>query len=424
MTIAIAASAAARPASSAALAPANPAFAPIGAPGGFATALATQQAGPATVTANHAPAPGMAMPEPAKPGMILPVPVRAIAGPVTGSARVAPPHAPAKASRDDSAAVPIAPAATVALPEPTPPAPAPTATLASNDQNPPQSDPPVATTKSSVPDADPGATAQAQTIMVAMGAAPVPTTPPPPPPAAARKNPALAAHGAIVADPQIRMATLPLTRPGVAAAAPVAAPGHSPPRAGTAEARPAANDQTATAPSNTSQNAIPAMALPATLPTASPANPAEPAAANTAPGNFAALVDQIARARAETVATAVGVTLRHADFGPVSLQFNSRDAGLSVTMHSADPGFAPAAAAAATAGANDTGRPGNNNHADQSAPQARAQDAPPQSANAGMGSGARESPREQGAREQGPRANPRSPGPASSDAAEDAAIFA
>jgi hypothetical protein len=70
------------------------------------------------------------------------------------------------------------------------------------------------------------------------------------------------------------------------------------------------------------------------------------------PTDFATLVDQIARARAErhdpSTTAAVGVTMHHADFGRVSLHFSPRDQGLTVTMHSPDPGFAPAATAAAS----------------------------------------------------------------------------
>ena len=88
--------------------------------------------------------------------------------------------------------------------------------------------------------------------------------------------------------------------------------------------------------------------MPATAPLFTPApNPATPAAET--PTDFATLVDSIARARSENpiVGTAtVGIALTHADFGRVGLQFSPRDDGLAVTLHSTDPGFAPAVAAA------------------------------------------------------------------------------
>jgi Meckel syndrome type 1 protein len=92
-----------------------------------------------------------------------------------------------------------------------------------------------------------------------------------------------------------------------------------------------------------------------------------PAAATPAaetPTDFGALVDSIARARAESThagSAAVGVTLSHTDFGRVGLQFSARADGLSVTMHSNDPGFAPAvvAAAAPSAGSSAGNHSGN-----------------------------------------------------------------
>jgi hypothetical protein len=67
--------------------------------------------------------------------------------------------------------------------------------------------------------------------------------------------------------------------------------------------------------------------------------------------------------------------MQHQDFGRVSMQFSARDEGLSVTMNSADPGFAPAVVAAtgssgASSGANGAGAGNTNsggNQPDQSA---------------------------------------------------------
>lgn len=58
----------------------------------------------------------------------------------------------------------------------------------------------------------------------------------------------------------------------------------------------------------------------------------------------AALVEAVARARES--GAAAGATLAHAAFGKVSLQFHHDDDGLSVTLASADPGFAPSVLAA------------------------------------------------------------------------------
>lgn len=66
--------------------------------------------------------------------------------------------------------------------------------------------------------------------------------------------------------------------------------------------------------------------------------------------DFATLVDSIARAREDASTGPVSVALSHSEFGKVSLSFNHRDDGLSVTMTSADPAFAPAVAAASETG--------------------------------------------------------------------------
>eukprot|EP01037_Dinobryon_pediforme_P001741 gene1741-1769_t len=108
-------------------------------------------------------------------------------------------------------------------------------------------------------------------------------------------------------------------------------------------------------------------------PVASPASGAEAQAAPaTAPAqgptDFATLVESIARARAEAGAadtgSPVGVTMQHADFGRVSVQFTPRADGLGATLHSADPGFAPAAAAAASAATGSTAATGTGNQGD------------------------------------------------------------
>lgn len=104
-----------------------------------------------------------------------------------------------------------------------------------------------------------------------------------------------------------------------------------------------------------------------------PANAAQPQGAAPANGpaaaqpiNFATLVETIARAKEEAGMGTVGVSLAHAEFGKVSLQFRQEHNGLSVAMSSADPAFAPAVAAASRAEAGST-------NADANAPRSEAQ---------------------------------------------------
>ena len=76
----------------------------------------------------------------------------------------------------------------------------------------------------------------------------------------------------------------------------------------------------------------------------------QPVAVTPAAHDMSALVDRLveARAAARTAASPLTVTtaVRHAEFGSVSLKFDTAGDGLSVTMASNDPGFAPAAQAA------------------------------------------------------------------------------
>ncbi len=85
-------------------------------------------------------------------------------------------------------------------------------------------------------------------------------------------------------------------------------------------------------------------------------NPAPAAARGAAPAaeriDFAALVDAVARARETGGGADVAASVTHAEFGRVSLRFQSEENGLAVSMMSPDPGFAPAVAAARLA---DTG---------------------------------------------------------------------
>lgn len=73
-------------------------------------------------------------------------------------------------------------------------------------------------------------------------------------------------------------------------------------------------------------------------------------AGQTGTTDMAALVDRLVEARAAARSglgsQSVQASVTHADFGRVSLRFNQDDDGLSVSMTSRDPGFAPAAQAA------------------------------------------------------------------------------
>jgi Meckel syndrome type 1 protein len=116
--------------------------------------------------------------------------------------------------------------------------------------------------------------------------------------------------------------------------------------------------------------------------------------AQAVPGaQVAALVDAVARAREGAMPGAVAATLAHGTFGRVSLEFRQNDDGLSVTIASSDPGFAPAVLAAtrtdAGAGTN-TGANTNTGSGNQNAqnPAFSGQSASGQSGQAPMGQNA------------------------------------
>lgn len=97
---------------------------------------------------------------------------------------------------------------------------------------------------------------------------------------------------------------------------------------------------------------LPATTAPAIMPELRISAPA-PASATPLPASappahdFAALVDRIAEARETGAGNMVRTTIRHADFGPVALQFRADEGLTSVTFASSDPAFAPAVQAAA-----------------------------------------------------------------------------
>lgn len=84
--------------------------------------------------------------------------------------------------------------------------------------------------------------------------------------------------------------------------------------------------------------------------------------------DFAALVDRLVEARDAAAPQSIRTSITHTDFGQVSLRFQYDDGGLTVSMKSADPGFIPAAQAAAAAsqspgsGENSSGSPRHDPH--------------------------------------------------------------
>ncbi|MFO1255766.1 MAG: hypothetical protein U1E37_08890 [Sphingomonadaceae bacterium] len=92
-------------------------------------------------------------------------------------------------------------------------------------------------------------------------------------------------------------------------------------------------------------------ALPAvgTAPLAAP-TPLHPMAAapvtGDRPQDFSALIDRLVAAREAVAPQTVAISIPHAEFGQVHLRFRHEEAGLAVSMASADPAFARAASAA------------------------------------------------------------------------------
>lgn len=119
-------------------------------------------------------------------------------------------------------------------------------------------------------------------------------------------------------------------------------------RAGSSEAKTARADATAEPEPALLETPAPAVAANQPWSAAAsndPAAPLSPAAAQRI--DFDALVDSIARARDGAAdAAPVAVAMQHGEFGRISLRIQTDADGLSVAMTSADPGFAPAVAAA------------------------------------------------------------------------------
>jgi len=146
---------------------------------------------------------------------------------------------------------------------------------------------------------------------------------------------------------------------------------------------------------------LPLAIAPAIVPEMRPASSAPgsptPLAASAPPAHdFAVLVDRIAEARESGSGNVVRTTIRHADFGPVAMQFRADEGLTSVTFFNSDPAFAPAVqAAAATAMASQAGdqeRPEQQSRHEQ---QLSGQNPPQQQSAAGQtGTGSQHSPQQ------------------------------
>lgn len=416
MTVAIAANAPAHGAPAVATpASANPGQAPIaGTAGSFASALATQQGASTSAPPTRPPA--------ATPGKMLPPVGPSLAAPAAPTASTPPVTSPTTTGQTATGATTATVAREKSVKTDTGTASTETATAPDTVAPPPPMpewntlQPAMRTAAlSQAPgdDQDSGAAAPARTARTASAITPDPATMV----ASRTVTPALAVPngavqaGSIAAQTPVAVGRTPLpasprggngTPAQATAATPTGAavPHTSQPVAPAPQPASAARSAaTATGPAGDTPDASPAAAL-APAATAIPlvamatlTNPAVPTIAAAAPPetptDFATLVDSIARARTEASDTAtgpVGVMLSHADFGRVSLQFTQRDEGLSVTMRSADPGFAPAVAAATAAS------PGGNagHHGDaqtgQQQPDTPSQSATPQNTGTGSGS--------------------------------------
>jgi hypothetical protein len=83
-----------------------------------------------------------------------------------------------------------------------------------------------------------------------------------------------------------------------------------------------------------------------TAPLDQPTTASSAPTATDAPRDFAALVETLVQSREAANPRPVQVIMPHADFGQVSLRFDTDDTGLSVAMTSPDPAFASAVQAA------------------------------------------------------------------------------
>ena len=267
--------------------------------------------------------------------------------------------------------------------------------------------------------------------MTAQPGAPAPSGPKPVP--LIRTSAVVASHALNIAAPDTRTADLPTVTPARPAVQLTANPPQSggPAHSVQAETQPVSENPASSrhTPDSPAPTAVPMVA------TALETNPMTPTLSTPAvvetPTDFATLVDSIARARSEASANAtgpVGVTLSHGDFGRVSLQITPRDQGLTVTMHSADPGFAPAvAAAASTSGGSDAGnhrsgqQPTDTANTDTASQNTASQNNPAPNNSTGGGFG--QAPRGDTARQPNRPSLPGQPH-GNSDAADDTGIFA
>ena len=198
------------------------------------------------------------------------------------------------------------------------------------------------------PSAQPAATAPEPATT--RTAAPLPLTPQP-----AQPRSEVARTEAAQPQPQPQPQSLPVlaldrAAPPAAAVFTAAMPGEAPAPSLTARVR--LSDAPALSNSETAFDTAPTAGDGLPIPLASPAAPmAAPVTTPTAPAanrphDFAALVDSLVAAREAAQPQAVSIAVSHAEFGPVHLRFNHDQAGLSVSMASADPDFARAASLA------------------------------------------------------------------------------
>lgn len=122
------------------------------------------------------------------------------------------------------------------------------------------------------------------------------------------------------------------------------------------------------------ENAVPGAVI-IDAPTLTEASPAAPARSDAKAEriDFATLVDTLNRAREEASPRTLNVAVTNTDFGRVSMRFDSSDAGLSVAMSAADPGFVRAVSASSEAASTSTDTRGQSSQPQTDASAARQQ---------------------------------------------------
>ncbi|MGD9664649.1 MAG: hypothetical protein AB7U34_05540 [Novosphingobium sp.] len=182
--------------------------------------------------------------------------------------------------------------------------------------------------------------------------------------AASRTRAYIAARGDI--EPEANSTDRPETPASKPSASKSASEGPAPLPAAALPAGPM--DSTASAISNQSRPQVTEIGITSTT--------SQPRSDIDGPQDFESLVGKLAEARETAMPHVVRTVLRHDDFGLVNLRFRADEMRLSVSMNSADPGFAPAvqaASAAAQAGLGDTAHHHNARQEQQSFSQSHGQ---------------------------------------------------